>query len=47
MEKKQEMVKVKKEYTKPIVLAATKKGTNFSAGCAVSGGMTCKACQCR
>ncbi len=34
-------------YTKPIVLAATKKGSNFSAGCASKGGMTCIACRCR
>lgn len=34
-------------YTKPIVLAATKKGSNFSAGCATKGAMTCMACRCR
>ena len=34
-------------YTKPVVLAATKKGSNFSAGCASKGGMTCIACRCR
>lgn len=34
-------------YTKPIVLAATKKGSNFSAGCPSKGGMTCMACRCR
>lgn len=34
-------------YTKPVVLAATKKGSNFSAGCASKGAMTCMACRCR
>ena len=43
----QKKTKNKIVYTKPVVLAATKKGNNFSAGCATSGGMTCKACQCR
>ena len=37
----------KVSYTKPIVLAATKKGSNFSAGCASKGGMTWIACRCR
>lgn len=46
------MIKNKKEskekvvYTKPVVLAATKRGSNFSAGCASKGGMTCVACRC-
>lgn len=33
-------------YNKPVVLAATKKGGNFSAGCATKGGMTCVSCRC-
>lgn len=37
---------VKAKYTRPMVIAATKKGSNFSAGCASKGGMTCVACRC-
>ena len=33
-------------YKAPVVLAATKKGSNFSAGCATKGGMTCVSCRC-
>ena len=47
MEQSKKVQEGKLVYTKPVVLAATKKGSNFSAGCATSGGMTCKACQCR
>ena len=47
MEKGKKVQEEKLVYTKPVVLAATKKGSNFSAGCATSGGMTCVACRCR
>lgn len=33
-------------YAKPVVLAATKKGSNFSAGCASKSGMMCISCRC-
>lgn len=34
------------EYTKPVVLAATKNGSNFSAGCQTrSGGIQCMSCR--
>ena len=35
------------EYTKPVVLVATKNGSNFSAGCQTrSGGIQCMSCRC-
>lgn len=34
------------EYTKPVVLAATKNGSNFSAGCQTRTGMQCMTCRC-
>ena len=36
----------KKAYTKPVVLAATKKNVNFSAGCKTQTGAPCWACRC-
>lgn len=36
----------KRQYTKPVVLAATKKGSNFSAGCVAKVGSTCIHCRC-
>ena len=39
-------VNKKKEYTKPIILAATKKNANFSAGCPTKYGTSCATCRC-
>lgn len=39
-------MKRKVVYKKPLVLAATKKGNNFSAGCATKSGMMCISCRC-
>ncbi len=33
-------------YAKPVVLAATKHSSNFSAGCASKTGMMCMTCRC-
>ena len=33
-------------YKAPVVLAATKKGSNFSAGCATKSGWRCSECRC-
>lgn len=44
MQKKTTESKIK--YTKPVVLAATKKGSNFSAGCPTNSGNTCRTCRC-
>lgn len=37
----------KRAYKKPVVLAVTKHGSNFSAGCQTrSGGVMCVSCRC-
>lgn len=36
----------KKTYTKPVILAATKHNSNFSAGCVSKTGMMCRTCRC-
>ena len=41
MQKKQ-----KKVYTKPIILAASKKTSSFSAGCPTKYGTSCATCRC-
>lgn len=33
-------------YNKPVVLATTKNGRNFSAGCPTNSGWRCKECRC-
>lgn len=33
-------------YAKPQVLAVTKQGSNFSAGCATRTGHACASCRC-
>jgi hypothetical protein len=45
---KKEIKETKAEivYTKPVVLAAAKQGSNFSAGCATKSGQMCISCRC-